>query len=262
MKKYRKKISALFSIMLVLFLVGCSKEIVRVKAPTAEEALSLFNKYNVDNNIEEMVKLYSDVYVDAIGYSTNQIIKIMKNNRKDVEINSATIESLEAVDDNTQKANVSITAIVNGEESTESYTYAVLKEGDGWAVSPDGIIGCMNFDVPVSKSKELNLNLVKEIINFTGGIIRVDVVNNSSNDVIFGTNDAKTEVLVETTEGTYKNTLEQSATVNKRSRSSFMSSIDGIKGEIQKVTVTNIYDADKDGNAIDTTKRDIIVYSK
>ena len=35
-----------------------------------------------------------------------------------------------------------------------------------------------------------------------------------------------------------------------------------IKGEIQKVTVTNIYDADKDGNAIDTTKRDIIVYSK
>ena len=123
MKKYRKKISALFSIMLVLFLVGCSKEIVRVKAPTAEEALSLFNKYNVDNNIEEMVKLYSDVYVDAIGYSTNQIIKIMKNNRKDVEINAATIESLEAVDDNTQKANVSITAIVNGEESTESYTF-------------------------------------------------------------------------------------------------------------------------------------------
>ena len=161
MKKYRKKISALFSIMMVLFLVGCSKEIVRVKAPTAEEELSLFNKYNVDNNIEEMVKLYSDVYVDAIGYSTNQIIKIMKNNRKDVEINAATIESLEAVDDNTQKANVSITAIVNGEESTESYTYAVLKEGDGWAVSPDGIMGCINFDVPVSKSKELNLNLVK-----------------------------------------------------------------------------------------------------
>lgn len=262
MKKYSKKIKLLCSIMIVLLFVGCSKEIVRVKAPTAEEALNLFNKYNVENNIEEMVKLYSDVYIDSIGYSTNQIIKIMKNNRKNVTINSATIENLDSVDDNTQKANVSITAVVDGKESTESYIYAVLKEGDGWSVSPDGIIDCINFDIPAPNEKELNLNLVKEIINFDGGIIRVDVLNNSNDNIIFGTDNAKTEVLVETSEGTYKNILEQSATVKKRSKSSFMSNMQGLKGEIQKVTVTNIYTADKDGNAIENTKREIVVYSK
>lgn len=262
MKKYNKKIKVLCSIMLVLLFVGCSKEIVRVKAPTAEEALNLFNKYNVDNNIEEMVKLYSDVYIDAIGYNTSQIVKIMENNRKEVTINAATIENLDSIDDNTQKANVSITAIVDGKESTESYVYAVLKEGDGWAVSPDGIINCINFDVPAPNEKELNLNLVKEIIKFDGGIIRVDVLNNSNDNIVFGIDNAKTEVLVETSEGTYKNVLEQSATVKKRSKSSFMSNMDGLKGEIQKVTVTNIYTADKDGNAIEDTKREIVVYSK
>ena len=31
-----------------------------VRANTAEEAINLFNTYNLENNVEEMVKLYSN----------------------------------------------------------------------------------------------------------------------------------------------------------------------------------------------------------
>ena len=40
-----------------------------------------------------MVKLYSNEYIDYIGYDANQIIKVMKKNRKDLNIKSSTVKS-------------------------------------------------------------------------------------------------------------------------------------------------------------------------
>ena len=247
---------------IVILFTGCGKKIETIKAPTAQEAIDLFNQYNLESNIEEMVKLYSDVYIESVGYTPKQIIKMIKSNRSKATINSSTIKSMEDIDENTKKAVVTISATVNGEESTDDYIYAIVKEGDGWAVSPDGVTGCVSFDVPAPKNGELNLNLSKEIIQFDGVTIRVDVYNDSKTNYIFGTDDSKTEVIVETTEGTYNNILEESATVNKRTKSYFMAKIADIKGDITKVTVTSIYDADKDGNPVLDTKREITAYSK
>ena len=71
-------------------LTGCDKKVEMVRANSAEEVLNLFNTYNSENNVEEMVKLYSNAYINYIGYDANQIIKNIKANRKDVIINLST----------------------------------------------------------------------------------------------------------------------------------------------------------------------------
>lgn len=263
MKKIFKisKILGILSITLLMF-VGCSKEVEMVRGGTAEETVELFNKYNVENNVEEMVKLYSDVYVDYIGYDVNQIVKVIKSNRKDANITASTTKSIEDIDENTKKAVITIAAVINNEDTTEDYVYALVKEDDGWAISPDGISDCINFDVPMNKDKELNLNLVKEAVQFDGALIRVDLYNDTSNTYVFGTEEEKTEILVETTEGTFKSVVEEPQKIDKRAKSYFIAKIEGVKGDITKVTVTSVFDVDKDGNTVLDTKRDIIVYSK
>ena len=152
--------------------------------------------------------------------------------------------------------------MVNNEETTEDYIYALIKEDGGWAVSPDGITECINFDVPMSKEKELNLNLVKEAVLFDGAIIRVNLYNNTNNSYVFGTTDEKTEIVVETTEGTFTSVVEEPQKIDKKARNYFIAKVENLKGEITNVRVTSVFDVDKDGNAVLDTKRDITAYSK
>ena len=79
MKKLLKT-SGILGILTIFVLIcfGCSKNVEMVRPATAEEAMDLFNKYNLENNVEEMVKLYSNEYIDYLGYDANQIIKVMK----------------------------------------------------------------------------------------------------------------------------------------------------------------------------------------
>ena len=263
MKKILKISSILGILSIFVFLsFGCMKKVEMVRANTAKEAINLFNTYNLENNVEEMVKLYSNEYIDYIGYDANQIIKVMKKNRKDLNIKSSTVKSIEDVNENLKKAVVTISAVIDNEETTEDYIYAVIKEDDGWAVSPDGITECINFDVPMSEEKELNLNLVKEAVLFDGAIIRVNLYNNTNNSYVFGTKDEKTEIVVETTEGTFTSVVEEPQKIDKKARNYFIAKVENLKGEITNVTVTSVFDVDKDGNAVLETKRDITAYSK
>lgn len=263
MKRIKRLLTLLcvISIMSIL-LTGCGKEVEMIRGNTAEEVLESFNKYNVENNIEEMVKLYSDEYIDYIGYDANKIIKMIKSNRKDATINSSTTKSVEDINENLKKAVVNINAVINGEESNEDYVYALIKEDNGWSISPDGISECINFDVPANKEKELNLNLMKEAVLFDGALIRVDLYNDTSNSYTFGTENDKTQIIVETTEGTFTSEVEEPQEINKRVKSYFIAKIQDLKGDIKKVTVTSIYDLDKDGNVIADSKRDIVAYNK
>lgn len=147
-------------------------------------------------------------------------------------------------------------------DTTEDYVYALIKEDGGWSVSPDGITECIEFDVPMNKEKELNLNLVKEAVQFDGVLIRVNLYNDTSNSYVFGTTDEKTEIIVETTEGTFTSIVEEPQKIEKKARNYFIAKIENLKGDITKVTVTSVFDVDKDGNAILDTKKDITAYSK
>lgn len=263
MKKL-SKMSKILSVMLVILLifVGCSKKVDMVRSNTAEEIIELFNKYNVENNVEEMVRLYSNAYIDYIGYDITQLTKAIKSNRKGVNIKSSTTKNIEDIDEKTKKAVVTITSVINDEESTEDYVYALIKEDDGWSISPDGIKECINFDVPMNTKKELNLHLMKEAVQFDGALIRVNVYNDTNNIYVFGSEDEKTEIIVDTTEGTYKSIVEEPQKIDKRANSYFIAKIQDLKGEIKKVTVTSVFDVDKDGNTILETKREITVYNK
>lgn len=263
MKKILKISEILGVLSIFVFLsLGCTKKVEMVRANTPEEAINLFNTYNLENNVEEMVKLYSDEYIDYIGYDASQIIKIMKSNRKDLNIKSSTVKSIEDVNENLKKAVVTISAVVDNEDTTEDYVYALIKEDGGWSVSPDGITECIEFDVPMNKEKELNLNLVKEAVQFDGVLIRVNLYNDTSNSYVFGTTDEKTEIIVETTEGTFTSIVEEPQKIEKKARNYFIAKIENLKGDITKVTVTSVFDVDKDGNAILDTKKDITAYSK
>ena len=263
MKKILKMSRVLGVLLLFVFLsLGCTKNVEMFRSNTAEEAINLFNTYNLENNVEEMVKLYSNEYIDYIGYDASQIIKVMKKNRKDLNIKSSTVKSIEDINENLKKAVVTISAVIDDKETTEDYVYAIIKEDNGWAVSPDSITECINFDVPMSKEKELNLNLVKEAVQFDGALIRVNLYNNTNNSYVFGTEDEKTEIVVETTEGIFTSIVEEPQKVDKKARNYFIAKIENLKGEITKVTVTSVFDVDKDGNTILDTKRDIIAYSK
>ena len=168
------------------------------------------------------------------------------------------------VSDKLNKTHTSIIflTVVDDEDTTEDYVYALIKEDNGWSVSPDGITECIEFDVPMSKEKELNLNLAKEAVQFDGALIRVNLYNDTSNSYVFGTTDEKTEIIVETTEGTFTSIVEEPQKIEKKARNYFIAKIENLKGDITKVTVTSLFDLDKDGNAILDTKKDITAYSK
>ena len=245
MKNFKKLLTLLCLVTIVFtMLTGCDKKVEMVRANSAEEVLNLFNTYNSENNVEEMVKLYSNAYINYIGYDANQIIKNIKANRKDVIINSSTTKSIEDINDNLKKAIVNISAVINGEETNEDYEYALIKEENGWSISPDGIIDCVEFDVPANEDKQLNLRLIKEGVMFNG------------------TEDDKAQIIVETSEGTFTSEVVEPQKIDKKVKSYFIANIQDLKGDIKKVTVTSIYDLDSDGNPLKDSKREIVVYNK
>lgn len=258
------KISGMLGILSIFVFLsfGCRNKVEMVRANTPEEAINSFNRYNLENNVDEMVRLYSNEYIDYIGYDASQIIKVMKKNRKDLNIKSSTVKSIEDVNENLKKAVVTISAMVDDKETTEDYVYALIKEDKGWTVSPDGITGCINFDVPINEKKELNLNLVKEAIQFDGALIRVNLYNDTNNSYVFGTTDEKSEIVVETTEGIFTSIVENPQKIDKKARNYFIAKVENLKGEITKVTVTSVFDVDKNGNTVLDTKRNITAYSK
>ena len=84
MKKIKRLLTILCLVSIIsILLIGCGKKVEMVRVSTSEEVLELFNKYNTENNIEEMVKLYSDEYID---YIVPQIYWSSENNLADYEI--------------------------------------------------------------------------------------------------------------------------------------------------------------------------------
>ena len=56
---------------------------------------------------------------------------------------------------------------------------------------------------------------MKEAVLFDGALIRVDLYNDTSNSYIFGTKDDKTQIIVETTEGTFTSEVEEPQEISK-----------------------------------------------
>lgn len=245
-------------------LVGCGSkaQVEPLRLETPEAVIDTFIKDNQEHNISEMVKLYSDVYVDSTGYDLPTIEKILEKSKKEYEIVNSELVSMEDYSDTIKKATIKITSKANDEETTENYDYAVIKEEDGWAISPDGIIACENYDIPMYTKDELTLNLAKNIKLFEGGILRVKVYNDSKNQFMFGSENNKCEIIVETSTGKYLTTMDEPTKLDKGVNSYFLARITDLDGEINKVTVTNIYELDKDENIIEDSKKDIIVYQK
>lgn len=245
-------------------LVGCGAktEVEPLRLGTPEEVIDTFIKDNEQNNVSEMAKLYADVYVDSTGYDLSTIEKILEKSRKEYEIVSSELVGMEDYNDTIKKGTIKITSKTNNEETTNNYEYAIIKEEEGWAISPDGIIACENYDIPMYNKGELTLNLAKNIKLFEGGILRVKVYNDSKNQFMFGSENNKCEIIVETTTGKYVTTMDEPTKLDKKVNSYFLARITELDGEINKVTVTNIYELDKDENIIEDSKRDIVAYEK
>lgn len=263
MKKF-KNILILVCLVIITFAMftGCDKKVEMIRSDSAEEVLDLFNKYNTENKIEEMVKLYSNAYINYVGYDINQIAKNIKSNRKDVIFKSSITKSIEDINENLKKVTINIVASINGEETNDDYVYALIKDKDGWSISPDGIINCIEFDVPANKDNDLNLRLIKEGIMFDGALIQINLYNNTNNEYIFGVEDDKAQIVVETSEGTFISEIEEPQKVDKKLKSYFMANIKDLKGDIKKVTITSIYNLDNSGNILRDSKREIVVYNK
>lgn len=265
MKNLRKITKILLSVTLIgALFTGCSSsDVKRVKSSTAEEAIELFNKYNEEDNVEEMVKLYSDVYMDAVGYTTGTIVKMLKENRKDVDVTKSEVVSVEDIDENTKKAEIlSTTKNKEGEEESYTYVYGILKEEGGWSVSPDGVIGFVNYDQPEMDKDALNFYLSKTIDTFDGTVFRVEVYNYTTGQYQFGEEDDFCQIIVETTEGEYTTSMESVGSLAKKTQTYFTAKVEDIKGDVTKITLTNVYDLDSEGNIIEDSKRDVVVYEK
>lgn len=263
------KSKGFFKILLVAgiassVLVGCGTKanVEPIRLGTPEEVVDTFIKDNQENNVSEMAKLYADVYVDSTGYDLSTIEKILEKSRKEYEIINSELVSMEDYSDTIKKATIKITSKSNDEETSNNYDYALIKEDDGWAISPDGIIACENYDIPMYDKGELTLNLAKNIKLFEGGILRVKVYNDSKNQFMFGSENNKCEIIVETSTGKYVTTMDEPTQLDKKVNSYFLARITDLDGEINKVTVTNIYTLDKDGNIIEDSKKDFVAYQK
>ena len=241
---------------------GCiNKEVTPFRAESAEEAINLFNEYNKSNDIENMVSLYSKVYLDSVGYSSGTVVKMLEANRKNAEITKSETESIEVIDENIEKAVVNMAIMEDGKEVPYTYNYAMIKEADGWAVSPDGVIECTNVEAPEIASGKLNIYLSKMIKLVDGYILRADISNNSSKAYSFGKEGNLCKVVVETTEGEYSTPMLEEVKLDKKVKTYFMARLDELEGEIKKVTVTNVYDIEDDAIKEDSI-RDIIIYEK
>ena len=56
--------------------------------------------------------------------------------------------------------------------------------------------------------------------------------------------------------------MDEPTKLDKKVNSYFLARITELDGEINKVTVTNVYDLDKDGNVIEDSKKDVVAYQK
>ncbi|MCQ2968638.1 MAG: hypothetical protein MJ191_00685 [Clostridium sp.] len=231
--------------IIATFFTGCTtKDIEAVRTENAEEVINLFNEYNKANDIENMVSLYSDVYLDSVGYSRGKVVEMLEANRKNAEITKSESESIEVIDENIKKAVVNMGIIEDGEEVQYTYTYAMIKEDDGWALSPDGVMECSNFEVPEIVSGKLNLYLSKMIKLVDGYILRADILNSSSKVYSFGKKDNLCKIIVETTEGEYSTSMLEEIKLDKKVKTYFMAKFDDLDGEVKKVTITNVYDVE------------------
>ena len=162
---------------------------------------------------------------------------------------------------NREKAVVNMAIMEDGKEVPYTYNYAMVKEDDGWAVSPDGVIECTNVEAPEIVSGKLNIYLSKMIKLVDGYILRADISNNSSKAYSFGKEGNLCKVVVETTEGEYSTSMLEEVKLDKKVKTYFMARFDELEGEVKKVTVTNIYDIEDDAIKEDSI-RDIIIYEK
>lgn len=64
-----------------------------------------------------------------------------------------------------------------------------------------------------------------------------------------------------TTEGQYKTPMLEEVKLDKKVKTYFMARADELKGEIKKVTITNVYDIEDDVIKEDSI-RDIVIYEK
>lgn len=247
--------------ILILF-IGCTNQITSIGTNTPEEAIELFNRYNVEDNIEKMISLYSNAYINSTGYSKKQIVRSFKNTRDKVDVTKSEVESIEDIDENLKLAKVKITANIDGKENIDIYTYAIIKEEDGWSVSPDGIIETNNYDVPAPKDKELNINLSKVITTFEGAIIKCNVINNSKNAFTFGSKGEKCEVVVETSEGTFSTFMDEEVRLDRNASNYVIIRIKELVGDVNKLTVKSVYELDSNGNAVLDSYKDIVIYEK
>lgn len=260
----KKRRITLFLVLALSFvlLAGCSKSVESIRTETSEEAIELFNKYNVDDNVDGMISLYSNVYINSTGYSTKQMTKIMKNNREKANITKSVTKNIIDKNENLKLARVEITATINGEVKVDTYNYAIIKEERGWAVSPDGVINSVSYDVPAPKEDKLSINLSRVITTFDGTIIRCNVNNTSNNSFMFGSKDKKCEVVVETTEGVFSTYMDQEVIFNKNMQNHFMANFKDLVGDVNKVTIKSIYNLDNKGNVVLDSVQDVIVYTK
>ena len=82
MKNFKKLLTLLCLVTIVFtMLTGCDKKVEMVRANSAEEVLNLFNTYNSENNVEEMVKLYSNAYINS-GLKSYLILSSFFNGAK------------------------------------------------------------------------------------------------------------------------------------------------------------------------------------
>lgn len=243
--------------------VGCSmNQVNTVRLSTPEEVVQKFNEYNLSNNSDEMAKLYSDAYVSSTGYNLSTVQKILKQNRKDLKITKSELVKIEDYSDTIKKATVTITGTANDKETTNDYVYALIKEANGWSLSPDGLINTTDYPVSTYKKKELNVTLAKKIDLFEGGIIRVNVFNDSKTEYSFGSDTEKCDVEIVTDKGTFNVTMDDKAKVSKDDNTYFMSRNNDLAGEIQKVTIKNVFEYDSNGNIAEDTKKDLVIYEK
>ena len=78
----------------------------------------------------------------------------------------------------------------------------------------------------------------------------------------FGEEDDFCQIIVETTEGEYTTSMESVGSLAKKTQTYFTAKVEDIKGDVTKITLTNVYDLDSEGNIIEDSKRDVVVYEK
>jgi len=235
---------------------------------TAEETLDKFMEIRKEGDVDELYKLVWPKYIEIQNLTKDSYIQAVKDFdfKNSIEVIDYRVTDITDVEENIKKTKVTIKYTDSSKtEKNQDAIYALIKEGDVWMVSPDGVIDSIDYNTEfkISQEERIFIYLTKETKYTGGSIFNLKVTNHTKSNFSFGWTGGF-KVIVDTDEGQFIADLKTPIKAARGLDDVLKVTVPNVNGNIKQITMTSLIELGQDGLPYkgDTAGKEVIVYKK